>query len=300
MIISTSSTSNLIKDFELVISKSPNGEERKSLKSSTPHTPRDYCTINDTDQIYFNATLNTCNKNPCYLQIGDILIAGTPRGQENIEFRFRGNGAFFQNFCGYAQLTLQIYTSNRKEEKNYYLQVCTDKIKKEYIEDILIYLDSKIENIFFTEKTITYSSSIKNQSNFQNYNQQIIVAEELTSFFSGINLNHMNYNKISEIKKISNINKAALIDNSSILWLSQNTSEIYKSTNNNIKIGQNKYQLNKILNTSLNIKKDIYENNIILSYISNIITTISNILQKISAEQKRKESDSNVIPNNSF
>lgn len=58
MIISTSSTSNLIKDFELVISKSPNGEERKSLKSSTPHTPRDYCTINDTDQIYFNATLN--------------------------------------------------------------------------------------------------------------------------------------------------------------------------------------------------------------------------------------------------
>ncbi|MFR3314309.1 MAG: hypothetical protein ACLTT2_08845 [Alphaproteobacteria bacterium] len=90
---------------------------------------------------------------------------------------------FFQNFCGYAQLTLQIYTSNRKEEKNYYLQVCTDKIKKEYIEDILIYLDSKIENIFFTEKTITYSSSIKNQSNFQNYNQQIIVAEELTSFF---------------------------------------------------------------------------------------------------------------------
>ena len=96
------------------------------------------------------------------------------------------------------------------------MQVCTDKIKKEYIEDILIYLDSKIENIFFTEKTITYSSSIKNQSNFQNYNQQIIVAEELTSFFSGINLNHMNYNKISEIKKISNINKAALIDNSSI------------------------------------------------------------------------------------
>ena len=166
---------------------------------------------------------------------------------------------------------MQIYIQNKKEEKNYYLQVCSNKIKKEYIEDILTYLDSKIENIFFTEQAITYSANIKTPLHISNHNKQIAAAEEFCSFFSEISINFMNYNKISEIKKLSSINKSTVIDNSSILWLSQNTSEIYKSTNNNIIIGKNKYQLNKILNTFLNIKKDIYENNIIISYISNII-----------------------------
>lgn len=299
MITSTSSTSNFIKDFEIVIKKEGNDQEYKKIKSPSSDNQIEYCTINDTDSIYFVATLNN-NKIPCYLQIGDILINGTPKEQNLIEFQFRGNNTFFENFCGYVKLTLQIYIQNKKEEKNYYLQVCSNKIKKEYIEDILTYLDSKIENIFFTEQAITYSANIKTPLHISNHNKQIAAAEEFCSFFSEISINFMNYNKISEIKKLSSINKSTVIDNSSILWLSQNTSEIYKSTNNNIIIGKNKYQLNKILNTFLNIKKDIYENNIIISYISNIIVTLNNISRKISNIKKSRQSANNAIPNNSF
>lgn len=113
MITSTSSTSNFIKDFEIVIKKEGNDQEYKKIKSPSSDNQIEYCTINDTDSIYFVATLNNNNKIPCYLQIGDILINGTPKEQNLIEFQFRGNNTFFENFCGYVKLTLQIYIQNK-------------------------------------------------------------------------------------------------------------------------------------------------------------------------------------------
>ena len=280
-----SSTSKFIKSFELI--KKYNKEEKViKLPREIDFQALEEACIYDTDKISFRAVLNVSNKSNIYLQIGDITLRGKPHLENEVIFDIDKH--IFENFCGYSRLVLFVYNGLQLEEEYYYLQIISNKLSSEYIEQLLLYLDSKIKNISFTYISTVFSPKIKNcDISFHQSIQQICMAEKLLMYFKSQGINFIKRNHLIIKKEVVDISKAAFLDRNSIDWLSQNSSELKISKEANLKIHNRLYKIDKILNNTLVNSFEVEENLLIYTYVVSVIKTIDSISEKF---QKIKDS----------